>query len=119
VTRIVLDPVELRRVADHSAEAAEVFEREAVDLEQRVLPVMPPHVQANATAGLEEVAARLRTVALQYNSEAFDLRLRASIATQDLTGFGAMAWGALLDRMWSGLSQELPVGDGSPKGEGT
>ena len=108
MTRIVLDPEELVRVAGYASETANAYEREAIELAHPVLPAMPSYVAANVSDGLGRAAGGLRALAPRLDAEALELRLRAAIASGDIAGMGLALLLRAFDLLGSSLFPHLP-----------
>ncbi len=87
MTRIVIDPDELLRVARFMTEAADEHARIGRELTSRQLPPMPAAVAATVTSGLNSVGRVLEDAAARLETEAVMLRLRAAIFSGDNGSF--------------------------------
>lgn len=83
MTRIVIDPDELLKVARFMTEAADERGRIGRELRSRTLPAMPAAVAATVASGLDSVARNLEDAAARLETEAVMLRLRAAIFSGD------------------------------------
>ena len=83
MTRIVLDPNELNRVAGYITEAAVSYSEIASSLQQRDLPEMPETLTAAVGAGLTRVAERLDDLGGRLDASAHLLRTRAAVVDGD------------------------------------
>ena len=83
MTRIVIDPDQLYRVAGLMTEAADDYSERARQLRTRALPAMPAAVLANVEPAVGSVAHSLDDAAARLDAEAVLLRLRAAIFTGD------------------------------------
>ena len=90
MTRIVIDPDQLYRVAGFMTEAAEDYSEHAHGLRSRALPPMPAAVAANVETAVASVARSVEDAAARLDAEAVLLRLRAAIFSGD-TGRFAVA----------------------------
>lgn len=79
MTRIVIDPDELLKVARFMTEAADEHARVGRELTTRTLPPMPAALAATVASGLGSVARTLDDTAARLETEAAMLRLRAAI----------------------------------------
>ena len=84
MTRIVVDPDELKKNATYVAEASSVYSGLAEDLRSRELPQMPRVLTDSVTAGLDGVAKRLDNLSASLDGIAFLLRSRAAMLDGDL-----------------------------------
>ena len=83
MTRIVIDPDQLHRVAGFMTEAADDYSHRARQLRSRALPPMPASVAANVEEGVASVSRSLEEGAARLDAEAMLLRLRAAIFSGD------------------------------------
>ena len=93
MTRIVIDPDELIKVARFITEAADDYEHKAREIGTRTLPPMPAPVAAAVASELGAVTTSLGNTAARLQTEAVMLRLRAAIFS---SGAGTAAVGGLL-----------------------
>lgn len=84
MTRIVVDPVELSKLADFAGEAADVYATVGRGLVEQVLPPMPPVLASAIGAGLARAAERLESLGSRLNGQAYLLRTRASIIENEV-----------------------------------
>lgn len=92
MTRIVIDPDELIKVARFITEAADDYEHRARDIGTRTLPPMPAALAATVASELGSVTTTLEDAAARLQTEAVMLRLRAAIFS---AGSGTAAVGGL------------------------
>lgn len=85
MTRIVLDPKDLKRGADHIAEASVAYSKIASSLQQRELPEMPSTLAAAVASGLSNAAQRLDDLASRLEASALSLQERAAAVEGDVT----------------------------------
>ena len=83
MTRIVLDPNELNRVAGYITEAAVSYADIASSLQHRDLPEMPETLGAAVGAGLARAAARLDDLGGRLEASAVLLQTRAAVVEGD------------------------------------
>ena len=83
MSRIVVDPDELKRVAGFIAEAATAYADTASAIRDRDIPEMPPTLTDAITTGLQRAAGRLDELSTRLDGSAFLLRERAAIVDGD------------------------------------
>ena len=101
MSRIVVDPENLSKVARVLVEAGDDYARRASLLRGRPLPSMPPATASNVMSGLAEVTKRLDDTSTRLEMEAFLLRMRAAMVSGD-TGALAAAGLAMFGSVLSG-----------------
>lgn len=79
MTRIVVDPEELKRIAGYAAEAAAAYAAIGTEIAELALPEIPAGVREPVAAGLARAADRLARLSSQLDGQAFLLRARASL----------------------------------------
>lgn len=83
MTRIVVDPEELKRLATYIDEAGVAYSGIAADLAAREMPDMPPVLAEAVAAGIERVIDRLGELRTRLDGTAYLLRTRAAIVDGD------------------------------------
>ena len=83
MTRIVVDPGELKRVAGFSAETAVAYAETAAALRDRPLPPMPAGLAAAIETGVAGATDRLDELSARLDAMAFLLRARAAVVDGD------------------------------------
>ena len=84
MTRVVLDPGELNRVADQVDEAATAYLEIGRGVTDRVLPAMPAPIADAIASGLATAGARLEDLSSKLNAQAYLLRTRAAIVENEI-----------------------------------
>lgn len=98
MSRIVVDPDELKRVAGFISEAATAYSGAASSLRDHELPEMPAPLQEAIAAGIDRAAGRLDDLSARLDGSAFLLRERAAIVDGDAAGRVVLEIGRDLDR---------------------
>lgn len=98
MTRIVLDPGELKRVAGYIAEASVAYSDIASNLQQRDLPEMPPPLTDAVAGGLARAAERLGDLGGRLDASALLLRTRAAVVDGDASADMLLRLGRDLNR---------------------
>jgi hypothetical protein len=79
MTRVVVDPDELVRVAGQVEEAGRAYLEAGRGVTDQVLPAMPQQVAEAIAAGLASAGARLEELSTRLDAQAYLLRTRAAI----------------------------------------
>ena len=98
MTRIVVDPEELKRLATFVAEASTSYSDMATELTARDLPAMPDVLADAVSSGLARVGERLDGLSASLDGMAFLLRSRAAMLDGDLASRVVLRIGSDLNR---------------------
>lgn len=92
MSRIVVDPDELKRVAGYIAEAADAYSDVARELLERPRPAMPERLATAVDGGLRHAHDALEALSGRLTAEAYLLRTRASIVESGIASDLLLRW---------------------------
>ncbi|HET7482155.1 MAG TPA: hypothetical protein VFK89_04775 [Actinomycetota bacterium] len=97
MTRIVLDPAELGRVADQILQTSDAYREIAGSIRDRARPEMPEALADAIGAGLDGVLARIETLSSGLDAQCYLLRTRAAVLESEIASRVLLDVGRELD----------------------